>query len=170
MIYQPYEFLVIFAFYSILGYMFTILCRQLNLIKNVREGIIYGPFCMSYGVGAILLTIISQHYVLDPISIFLEGIILGTIIEILAGYINGIISGKRKKFYKIYHSIIWGLLSVIVLMHWNNLIIAIIRYVEPWINMIVLLIIYIKIVTGFVDGISQLYDERKTCTKEVIEE
>lgn len=167
MIYQPYEFLIIFAVYSVLGYLFTILCRQLNLINDVREGIIYGPFCISYGIGAIILTILSQYYVLDPISIFIEGVILGTIIEILAGSIDGIISGKRKKFYKIYHSIIWGLISVVALMHWNNIIIAVVRYIDPWINMVLLLILYIKIVTGFVDGVSQLYDERKTCTKEV---
>ncbi len=167
MIYQFYEILLIFAVYSVLGYVITVMWKQFNHVDNIRDGVICGPFCMAYGIGAVILAIVSQYNIFNPGLLFIQGVVIGTVVEFLAGKINEFISGKKKKFYKFYHSIFWGIMSVAAVTHWNNIIIAIIRYINPWINMIILLIVYINIVTGLVDGVSQLYDERKTCTKKL---
>lgn len=156
-----YEALVIMMVYSVFGYAGTVLYNALHKKKKIRNGAGEGPYAVMYGAGGVVmmcLGIISDDNVL---RIFIEGAVLGTMIEFIVGTANQKLSGDNKKFYHVLHSVLWGILSVVSVFHWNNWIIAIVRYINPWLVMISLLVFYFKMIPDVIDGISELYDNRK---------
>ena len=156
--YRFYEILIMFAVYSVLGYALTIIYKNLVPDSNIRAGVAAGPFCISYGLGAVLIILLTGSMSRNPVFIFLYGAIVGTIIELTAGKITGHLSRWKKKFYKFYHTILWGLLAVLLVLHWNHVLISFVRYLPPWANMVMLLLIYINMTDELLDGVFRLKD------------
>ena len=160
-----YEALVILMVYSLMGYAGTVLYNAFHHKKKIRNGAGEGPYAVMYGAGGVIMMYLGTISHDDVLKIFLEGAILGTIVEYFVGTVNQKLTGDRKKFYHLFHTVVWGILGVITVFHWNHWIIAITRYVNPWLIMITLLFFYVKMIPDVVDGISQLYDDRKNKPK-----
>ena len=157
-----YEALVVLMVYSILGYAGTVLYNAFHHHKKkIRNGAGEGPYAVMYGAGGVIMMYLGTISDNNVLRIFLEGAILGTIIEFFVGTASQKISGEKKKFYHLFHTLLWGILGVITVLHWNNWIIAITRYVNPWLIMIALIFFYFKMIPDVVDGISELYDGRR---------
>ena len=54
--------------------------------KFVNRGFLIGPYCPIYGHGAILITILLQKYIDDPIALFIMGVVVCSILEYLTSY------------------------------------------------------------------------------------
>lgn len=119
-IHQIFWYLVIF---SILGLLIeTLYCYTTTGILESRKGLLWGPFCPVYGVGATILIVILSSYRNKPIRLFLYGSILGGFIEYFLSFLLEAIYGTRFWDYSylqfhlngricITYSIFWGLLS-----------------------------------------------------------
>ena len=113
--------------FSIIGLLIeTIFCYLTTGIIESRKGLIWGPFCPVYGVGATILIILLEKYKNNPIKLFIIGSILGNIIEYLLSYILEAIYGIKFWDYAyvdlnlngricIRYSIFWGVLSVLLI-------------------------------------------------------
>lgn len=113
--------------FSIIGLLIeTIFCYLTTGIIESRKGLIWGPFCPVYGVGATILIILLEKYKNNPIKLFIIGSILGNIIEYLLSYILEAIYGIKFWDYSyvdlnlngricIRYSIFWGVLSVLLI-------------------------------------------------------
>ncbi len=117
-------YLIIF---SIIGLIIeTIFCYVTTGILESRKGLIWGPFCPVYGVGATILIILLDKYQNSIIKLFLAGSILGNIIEYALSYILEAMYGMRFWDYSyldwnlngricVKYSIFWGILAIILI-------------------------------------------------------
>lgn len=99
------------------------------LIKNgyieSRAGLVYGPFNLLYGVGAVCLTLTLYQYRNRSSSIsFLGGMIVGSIVEYVCSWGQELVLGSRSWDYSgmpfnlngricLLYSIFWGILGVL---------------------------------------------------------
>lgn len=56
-----YELLWLFLIYSFLGWVLETVIATVRQRKVVNRGLINGPFCIIYGIGAVLITIWLQE-------------------------------------------------------------------------------------------------------------
>ncbi len=124
--------------FSIFGLIIeTVFCYITTGIIESRKGLIWGPFCPVYGVGATILIILLNKYKNNIPKLFLAGGIIGNIIEYLLSYILEAIYGIRFWDYGyldwnlngricIKYSIFWGILAVVL-----------IKFVKPAIDKII---------------------------------
>lgn len=158
--YRLYEILMIFAIYSIGGYLLSCMYNSFFRKRKVIVKRGYGPYAASYGMGIVMLIFMQSFFGENLPVIFLEGVVIGTFLEIFTGEFYCFVSGTGMNFYRIYHSIIWGILAVVAVFHWNHILIAIIRYIHPWIYMVFLVVLFYNMITGYIDGICDLYEKK----------
>ena len=95
-------------------------------ILESRKGLILGPFCPIYGIGAAFLIIILNNYKDSKIKLFLGGALVGTIFEYICSYILQVVYGSRFWDYSyttyqingrvsLTYTIFWGILAVILM-------------------------------------------------------
>lgn len=106
-------------------------------VLESRKGLIWGPFCPVYGVGATILIILLDKYKDNSVKLFVAGSIIGNIIEYGLSYLLEAIYGTRFWDYSyiswnlngricIKYSIFWGILAVLLIL-----------FVKPFIDKII---------------------------------
>lgn len=117
-------YLIIFSIFGLL--IETIFCYLTTGVIESRKGLIWGPFCPVYGVGATILIILLDRYNKKPAQLFIVGSVMGNIIEYSLSYILEAMYGARFWDYSylnwnlngricITYSIFWGILAVILI-------------------------------------------------------
>lgn len=116
-----------FIIFSVIGLIIeTIFCYVTTGVIESRKGLIWGPFCPVYGVGATLLIILLNPYKNKPLKLFIMGSILGNAIEYFLSFLLEAYYGTRFWDYSylewnlngricILYSIYWGILSFILI-------------------------------------------------------
>ena len=116
-----------FCIFSILGLIIeTIYCYITTGVLESRKGLIWGPFCPVYGVGATILIITLNKYKNSPIKLFIYGVLMGSLIEYILSYSMEAIYKVRFWDYTytnmhingricVPYSIMWGILSLILI-------------------------------------------------------
>ena len=79
-------YFLLFIIYSILGWIMEVISSLINLKKFVNRGFLLGPYCPIYGCGAILITILLNKYMNDPLTLFIMAILLCGILEYFTSY------------------------------------------------------------------------------------
>ena len=156
--YQFYELLLLFSIYSVIGWMIGVCGSALTKGIYVNHGICKGPYCPSYGLGALVIlfamSYLTQYNV--PLTAFLAGLLIGTILEIVVmGCVNGLCGGKLLAF-RWYHPLLMGAGSVILVCHLNTVLTAIIRSISPWIHFAFLILFWLYFASQFIEGISKM--------------
>lgn len=116
-----------FIIFSIFGlFIETIYCYITTGCLESRKGLLFGPFCPVYGVGAAIIILFLDKYKNNGIKLFILGCVLGNFIEYLLSYSLESIYGIRFWDYSylnlnlngricITYSIFWGILSFILI-------------------------------------------------------
>ena len=79
--YSIIELFIIFMLYSFFGWVQEVI-RGIFLDKKVvNRGFFLGPYCPIYGVAAILMIILLERYVYDPVVLFFMSIIMFSVLE-----------------------------------------------------------------------------------------
>ncbi len=101
-----------------------------------RQGVLYGPFCQVYGIGAIILTLTILPFSKDKNSmVFLFGGIIGGLSEALMSWGQEIIFGSVSWHYDAASfGILGGRTSLTYMLFWGVLSVLYIRLIYPWIN------------------------------------
>lgn len=122
-----HKYLWYLIIFSILGLLLeTIFCLLGEKIFGTGAGLVLGPLCIIYGIGAIITIICLKRFQGHKIKLFISGAILGTAIEYMMGFIIEAIFGARlwncswAKFNVngrvcLEHSILWGIMAVILI-------------------------------------------------------
>lgn len=150
--------------FSIVGLIIeTVFCYITTGVVESRKGLIWGPFCPVYGVGATILILLLNKYKQNGIKLFIIGSILGNVIEYGLSYVLEAMYGTRFWDYAyldwnlngricIKYSVFWGILSVVL-----------IKFVKQWIDKIINKIpndktLHIIIVTFIaIDGLATIW-------------
>ncbi len=121
-----------FIIFSIIGLIVeTIFCYVTTGVIESRKGLIWGPFCPVYGVGATILILTLHTYKEKPMRLFLIGCILGNIIEYALSYLLEAYYGTRFWDYSYYGFDINGRICLLYSIYWGVLSVVLIRYVKP---------------------------------------
>ena len=113
--------------FSIFGLIIeTLFCYITTGGIESRKGLIWGPFCPVYGVGATILIVLLDKYKNNSVKLFLLGSIAGNIIEYALSYILEAMYGTRFWDYSyldwnlngricINYSVFWGILAILLI-------------------------------------------------------
>ena len=80
-----YDLLWLFFIYSFLGWLFETVSASLKQKKFANRGLVNGPFCVLYGITAVIITVGLQE--LTGIWLFLFAMIYATVVEWIAGHL-----------------------------------------------------------------------------------
>ena len=86
MIYTVETYILLFFIYAIGGWLMEVICKLIQKGKFINRGFLIGPYCPIYGYGAILITLLLQKYIDDPIALFVMGVVICSILEYLTSY------------------------------------------------------------------------------------
>jgi len=126
-----YRILAYFAIYSVLGYILeTIFAIVMYGEFESRQGFLYGPVCPIYGVGAVIMIVALQKFKKNGYSIFLGGIIVGSIVEYFISWFGEVFLNVRwwdytGKFLNIngriclLYSFYWGVIAIYLMKSLN---------------------------------------------------
>ena len=125
-----YQICWYFLIYSFGGWIVEVIFHAVALGKVVNRGFLNGPVCPVYGFGvlsvfAMINTLQSSGYQMSEGMIFLFGVILATVVELIAGWLLDVCfharwwdySDKPFNFHGyicLEFSLIWGLAIVLV--------------------------------------------------------
>lgn len=133
-----HEILWYFILFSIAGLILeTVYCYQTTGILESRKGLIYGPFCPIYGVGAVFLIVLLNNYKDNPIKLFLYGILLGSILEYVLSFALEALYGTRFWEYSYLRFNLNARISLVYSLFWGILAIFLIRWLKPLVDKII---------------------------------
>lgn len=130
-----WKILIYFIIYSIIGFLMeTIYGVFTKGMLESRKSFLYGPFCIVYGIAAIVLIFTLRKYKNSNIKLFFYGMIVGCAVEYLSSYIGEIFLHVKWWDYSndflnihgrtcLYYAVLWGFLSI-----------ALIKYVNPFLD------------------------------------
>ena len=130
-----------FTFHNIILYMilFSILGLLIETIYGYvstgilesRKGLILGPFCPIYGIGAAFFIVLLSEYKESKVKLFIMGAIAGTIFEYICSYILQVIYGSMFWDYSYTTYQINGRVSLTYTLFWGILAVLLIKYIKP---------------------------------------
>ncbi len=124
-----------FLIFSIVGLVLEMLYGYITMGQwENRQGLVFGPFCPIYGVGAVIFILILTKYQDSCTKLFVSGASLGTIVEYILSYVLEAIYGNRFWDYSYTKYHLNGRVSLIYSVFWGVLAILLIKFFKPWID------------------------------------
>lgn len=128
------DYLYMFFFYAIFGYVWEVIWVSLNEKKLTNRGFVYGPILPIYGFGAVFITLFVDKAISrfsdSLIVIFTSGLVIATFLELVSGAtIEKIFKvrywdySKRFMNFKglicLRSSMFFGVMSILMVRHTN---------------------------------------------------
>ncbi len=119
-----YRILAYFIIYSVVGFILETSLALLAYGKiESRQGFLYGPVCPIYGVGAVIMILSLKKFSKNNFTIFLGGMLVGSIVEYLISLFGDYVLNVRWWDYSdrflningricLLYSICWGIVGV----------------------------------------------------------
>lgn len=177
-----YRILAYFAIYSVLGYVLETLFALIMYGKlESRQGFLYGPVCPIYGVGAVVMILALQKFKKNGYTLFLGGILVGSIVEYLISLFGEIFLNVRWWDYSdrflningricLLYSIYWGIIGIYLMKSLNPQIDRMINFFRRKINIKISKIVTIVItVILFIDCVISAFAIELFLSRTVVE-
>ena len=144
-------YFLLFIIYSFLGWCIESLYCMIRQRKVVSRGFLIGPYCPIYGWAALIMILLLQRYLNDPIVLFVMGAVIASIIEYITSLFMEKIFHARWWDYShikfnvngricLTNSVLFGLLCIVLLYIVNPYIIRMLNYIPP---------LYLIFISGF---------------------
>ena len=129
--YSIWKLIAYIIIYSIVGFFvetaFGIVTK--GVIES-RSNFLYGPFCLIYGVGAVVMILFLKYFDKNNNTLFWGGFIIGSLTEYVISYLGEIFFHVVWWDYSqmpvnlngricVYYSIFWGLLAIYLVSYIN---------------------------------------------------
>lgn len=124
-----------FIIFSVIGlFIETFYCFATTGVWESRKGLVWGPFCPIYGVGAVLLIVILNKFKANKIKLLIYGGLAGDIIEYLMSYGLEAIYSTRFWDYSYTNFHLNGRICLTYTVFWAILSFVLIFFVKPLID------------------------------------
>ena len=80
------RYVLLFFVYSFLGWCLEVACKLISDHKFVNRGFLIGPYCPIYGPGALIMTLLLNRYLNDPVTLFIMIILCCSLLEYFTSY------------------------------------------------------------------------------------
>lgn len=177
-----YRILAYFAIYSVLGYILETLFALVMYGKlESRQGFLYGPVCPIYGVGAVVMILALQKFKKNGYTLFLGGILVGSIVEYLISLFGEIVLNVRWWDYSdrflningricLLYSLYWGIIGIYLMKSLNPQIDRMLHFFRRKINIKISKIFTIAItVILFIDCVISAFAIELFLSRTVVE-
>lgn len=162
-----YQVLLLFVFYSFVGWGTEIAYHTLTTGHYVNRGFLSGPVCPIYGVGVLTVLLILAPFKDQWFIVFIGGAILTSFVELTIGFLMEKKYETRwwdyseepynfKGYICLKFSIIWGFACVIVVANIEPIIEKLIYITPPLVELIILVIIYVVLFIDTIDSVSRV--------------
>ncbi len=165
-----YQLMWFFVLYSFLGWLFATAAAAVRTKKFVDVGFLYGPYCPSYGVSAVVFTIFLSELRESVFFLFLGGAILSFVMTFFTGFLLEKIFhhkwwdySRRKYHFSGYvnlpYTALWGALAVLMIRVVNPLLKDATLLIPKTIGGILLIILGVVLIidlAGTVTGILKI--------------
>lgn len=94
-IYTFFEYFLAFMHYSFIGWSVEVILGLVQNKKFVNRGFLIGPYCPIYGYGCILIVILLQKYMDNPLVLFILAMVICMVLEYLTSYFMELIFKAR---------------------------------------------------------------------------
>lgn len=136
------KILIYFIVYSIIGFLLeTIFALFTKGMLESRQSFLYGPFCIVYGIGAICLIFPLKKYKDNAFKLFFYGMFIGGVVEYYSSYLGEVILHVKWWDYSNAFLNIHGRTCLFYAVMWGILTIALIRYINPLIDKLIMKLI-----------------------------
>ena len=130
-----HQILWYFIIFSVIGlFIETIYCYITTGVLESRKGLIWGPFCPVYGIGASLLILLLNRFKDSKIKLIIYGGIIGDVIEYLMSYGLEAIYSTRFWDYSYTNFHLNGRICLVYTVFWAILSVLLISFVKPLID------------------------------------
>jgi len=120
-----------FTIYSIIGFFLeTMFAIPTKLVIESRQSFLYGPFCMIYGVGGVMMILLLRN-IKRYEFLFIGGLIIGGLVEYYGSLVGEILFGVKWWDYTGMLLSIHGRTCLFYLICWGFLSIFLIKYINP---------------------------------------
>lgn len=190
MTYSIYEVLLLFCFYSVIGWCTEVIYATVNSGKFVNRGFLNGPVCPIYGAGVVLVLFVLEPLKDNIFILFIGSVLLTSLIEFITGLIlEKIFNDKWWDYSKdpfnirgyicLKFSLLWGVACIVVVDVIEPLIYDLIKvtpkvlgYIILTISLIIFLIDFIVTVFAILKFKKRLYimDELVSKLKDLSDE
>ncbi len=121
-----------FIIFSIIGlFIETLFCYVTTGNIESRKGLIWGPFCPIYGVGASLIILALNKYQHNDFKIFFFGGIIGSIIEYVISFLLEAMYGTRFWDYSHFPFDLNGRICITYTIYWAILALILMKIIRP---------------------------------------
>ncbi len=152
---------LLFFFYSFLGWLMESLKGFVETKKFVNRGVLIGPICPIYGVGAIVMVLLLRKYANDYITLFVLAFVICSLLEYFTSYILEKIFKLRWWDYSdrkyniegricLTNLIAFGILAVLMIVFIHPVIINFIHTFSNHIVIISFIILFVLFLTDIV--------------------
>ena len=152
--YSVYELLWLFYIYSFLGWIFEVVLAACKQRKFANRGLVNGPFCVIYGIAAVLMSVGLRE--MSGPWLFLFATVYATAVEWVAGHL--IERAFRERWWNysdmkwnmdgyicLPMSLCWGLLGFVTVRWGNGLVLQLISLFPSLLMKILLLVLMIAL-------------------------
>lgn len=124
--------------FSILGLIIETIYGFVTMgVIESRKGLILGPFCPIYGIGAAILIILLNEYKGKKLQLFFYGSLYGAIFEYVCSYVLQVMYGSKFWDYSYMTLQINGRISLVYMLFWGILAILLIDYIIVFLDKII---------------------------------
>ena len=171
------EYILLFFIYSIAGWIVEVVCKLVDKKKFINRGFLIGPYCPIYGTGALIMTILLDKYLNDPITLFIMAMLSAAILEYITSYLLEKIFATRWWDYSNYKfningricletMIPFGLFGMLIMYITNPFLFKYIELLPDLIVHILAIILLLIFITDFILSFKIIYNI-KNMSKEV---
>lgn len=143
--YTGIELLWLFLLYSFLGWTLETAAGTIRQKRFVNRGFTTGPFCMVYGVAAVVMTAALQELRGSFLFLFLGCMVLGTAVEWFAGKLLERLNQKKWWDYSekrwnfdgyicAQYSLLWGILGTVTVRWGDGLLVGLCRLLPSFVS------------------------------------
>lgn len=88
-----YYYFILFMFYSFFGWCIEVIYTFFRNKTLVNRGFLIGPYCPIYGYGCLLIILLLNKYLKDPVVLFIMSVLICSVLEYVTSYL-------MEKFFK----------------------------------------------------------------------
>lgn len=82
-----YTCFLLFIIYSFVGWIIEVITEYYHHKRFVNRGFLIGPYCSIYGAASVIMILLLNKYINDPIVLFVMAVVICSIIEYFASYV-----------------------------------------------------------------------------------
>ncbi|HIS26079.1 MAG TPA: putative ABC transporter permease [Candidatus Pullilachnospira intestinigallinarum] len=138
--------------YSFWGWVMETVVGTIRRKRFVNPGFSTGPFCLVYGVAALIMTVTLQDLKGHALALFVGCMVLGTTVEWVTGKLLERFnshkwwdySDKRWNFdgyICLQYSLLWGLLGALIVRFFNNWLVALFHWIPGMIGEVAVVVL-----------------------------